>query len=163
MSGWDNYRSRMEVRGVTKRQTALNRETRLLQDKVPDSLSYQSLSVYPREKGYDIFRFCNIKEFARNLAIINSDNLNEKYICTLPGEDIEHGSLVFWMDNYWLVTERDYNTTVYTKAKMIQCNHLLRWITPDGQVHEQWAVIEDGTKLSIFSFRAKRFVCKNIY
>ena len=52
-----------------------------------------------------------------------------------------------WMDNYWLITERDADTTVYTRAKMIQCNHLLKWVSDDNTIHEQWCIIEDGTKL----------------
>ena len=85
--------------------------------------------------------------FQQNVAIINSDNLNEKYIFSLPDEDIRHGDLIEWMDNHWLVTERDANTTVYTRAKLLQCNYLLKWVSEDHIVHEQWCVIEDGTKL----------------
>ncbi len=163
MNSWDNYQSRIEARGITKRQTTLNRETRALLNKVPENLSYHTARVYPREKGYGISRF-DEEDLSMNLAIINSDNLDETTVCTLPGADIENGSLVHWMDCYWLVTERDYNTTIYTKAKMIQCNHLLRWITPDDkQIHEQWVVVEDGTKLSILSFRITKVVCQNIY
>ena len=64
----------------------------------------------------------------------------------MPGETIKHGSLVHWMDQYWLVVEKDYNTTLYTRAKLQQCNYLLRWVSEDAVIHEQWCIVEDGTK-----------------
>ena len=66
----------------------------------------------------------------------------------MPGEELRHGALVYWMQNYWLVIEKDYNVEVYTRAKMQQCNYLLRWVNDEGQIIERWCIIEDGTKLT---------------
>ncbi|MCD8206982.1 MAG: hypothetical protein LUD72_03495 [Bacteroidales bacterium] len=85
--------------------------------------------------------------YTQNVAIIDSDNLNEKTIISMPSEDIILGSLVIWMNEHWLVTERDANTTVYTRAKLLQCNHLLKWVAEDNNIIEQWSVFDDGTKL----------------
>ena len=121
----------MEVYGTTPREASLKHEVSILQRRTKDNLSFQTVTID------------NIEQ---NVSIINSDNLNEKTIISLPGEDITHGGLVHWMDNYWLVTERDANSTVYTKCKMIQCNYLLKWVSEDDVIHEQWCIIEDGTK-----------------
>lgn len=131
MSVWDSYSARLNASGYDKRSAAMQRERRFLNVKLPNSLSYHQLVVDGE---------------VRNLAVINSDNLDLKTICSLPGEDIRHGSLVEWMDNRWLVTERDANNELYTKAKMRQCNYLLRWIADDGNIIERWCIIEDGTK-----------------
>lgn len=57
------------------------------------------------------------------------------------------GNIIYWDGNYWIVEERDANTTIYTKAKLRQCNHLLKWVDPESkQIIEQWCYIEDGTK-----------------
>lgn len=146
MSAWDAYQSRIETRGGNKRNAALIRETRFINNHLPDSLSYQEVEIYPAEYGFNIEGNAEHK-VTQNVAIINSDNLDEKSICSLPSEDIELGSLIHWMDNYWLVCERDANTTVYTKAKLVQCNHLLKWVSPTNEIMEQWCIIEDGTKL----------------
>lgn len=159
MSVWDGYNSRTEVRGQTKRETVKNREFRTLLNKLPDSLSYTTVSIYDQAHGCDLL--CDEVDpepFSQEVAIINTDNLDEKYIYALPGEDIEHGSLVHWMDNYWLVTERDANTTLYTKAKMVQCNYLLHWVTPNGHIHAQWCIVEDGTKYLTGELEDRQFV-----
>lgn len=143
MGVWDTYESRISARGGTKRGAALRRETRMVGTKVKDNLSYQTVTI---------------DDVAQEVAIINSDNLNEKTIIALPGEDIGHGSLVYWMDNYWLITERDANTTVYTRAKMMQCNHLLKWVSDDNTIHEQWCIIEDGTKYLTGEYEDRNFV-----
>lgn len=136
-SVWDTYLVRRDIRGRTKREAAINREQRYIINRLPDNPSYQHVIIDSVE---------------RDVAIINSDNLNEKTIISLPGEDIRHGGTVFWMNNYWLVVERDANTTMYTKGKLLQCNHLLKWIDADGVIREQWCFVEDGTKLTS-SFR----------
>lgn len=132
MSIWDLYQERINAHGGTKRGAALKQETRRINNKLPDSLSYHSVTIDDMEQ---------------DVAIINSDNLNEKSIISMPGEDLACGGLVHWMNNYWLITERDANMTVYTKCKMVQCNHLLKWVSEDGVIHEQWSIVEDGTKL----------------
>lgn len=143
MDIWDSYQKRANVRGTTKRETVLNREVRMLNQKLPDSLSFHEATIDGVEQ---------------NVSIINSDNLNEKSIISLPGEELACGGLVHWMDNYWLITEKDANTTVYTKCKMLQCNHLLKWVSEDGVIHEQWCIIEDGTKYLTGEFEDRNFV-----
>lgn len=143
MGVWDTYESRIDARGGSKRGAAFRRETRMVGTKLKDTLSYQTVTI---------------DDVAQDVAVINSDNLNEKTIISLPGEDIGHGGLVHWMDNYWLITERDANTTVYTRAKMIQCNHLLKWVSDDNTIHEQWCIIEDGTKYLTGEYEDRNFV-----
>lgn len=143
MNGWDAYEARMRARGRTRRDTALQREQRFVTDKLRHSLSYHHAMVDDEE---------------REVGIINSDNLDIKMIYSLPGEDIRHGAYVEWMDQHWLVIEKDYNTEVYTKAKMQQCNYLLKWIDEDHVIHEQWCVVEDGTKLEIVSVQSNLYV-----
>lgn len=151
MTAWAAYEARADVHGRTRRQTALRREIHDLNKRVPDTLSYHTVEMFDCFHGYNISdrQMQSKYMFDQNVAIINSDNLNEKFIISMPGEDIQNGSLVHWMDQHWLVTERDANTTVYTKAKLLQCNYLLKWVTVDGDIIEQWCVVEDGTKLSV--------------
>lgn len=143
MSIWEAYENRVKLHGATKRDAALAREVRLLNDKLKDSLSYHEALV---------------DGLIRNVAIINSDNLNEKTMCSLPGEDFACGSLVEWEDNRWLITEKDANNEVYTKVKLLQCNHLLKWIDAQDVIHEQWCVIEDGTKYLTGEYEDRNFV-----
>lgn len=163
MSVWNVYDERNEVRGQTRRETVRRREISRLERRVPDSLSYHDVEIFDNAHGYDIESVDGGESAAntpitKNVAIMNTDNLNEKFICSLPEDDIEHGSLVHWMDNYWLVTERDANTTLYTKSKMVQCNHLLRWVDTEGIVHAQWCIIEDGTKYLTGEYEDRLFV-----
>lgn len=132
MNPWDVYRSRMQSIGPTRRQASLNRERRYLSKKLPDCSSYFTV---------------DIDGVGQDVAVINTDNLDEKFIYSMPGEDIVPGGLMSWMNSYWLVTEKDYANEVYTRAKIIQCNYLLKWVDSSGIIHEQWCIVEDGTKL----------------
>ena len=131
MGIWDSYRSRLSAHGSTIRDVRLNRERGFLERKLPSHLSYHSALIDGAE---------------RQVAVINSDNLNQKTIYSMPGEEIFCGSMVQWEDNHWLVTEADANNEIYTKAIMLQCNYLLRWIADDGKIVERWCIIDDGTK-----------------
>lgn len=131
MSVWDSYAARLHG-ADNDRNRILAHEKSVISRKLPYSLSYHTAVIDGEE---------------RQLAIINSDNLDIKTLCSLPGEDIRHGSLVEWMDQRWLVIEKDANNEVYTRAKMQQCNYLLRWINSDGEIIERWSIVNDGTKL----------------
>lgn len=140
---WEMYTRRIEARGKTKRNATERRAVRSILSYLPDNLSYTNVTIDGNEQ---------------TVAIINSDNLNEKTILSLPGEDIRHGGLVHWMDNYWLVTELDANKTLYTRGKLLQCNFILKWVTEDKVIHEQWCCVEDGTKYLTGEFEDRNFV-----
>ncbi|MBR3267902.1 MAG: hypothetical protein IKI58_04130 [Oscillospiraceae bacterium] len=143
MGVWDYYTARINAKGTNKRGAALQREQRYIRSHLKDNLSYQQ---------------CIIDGEDREVAIINSDNLDEKSIISLPGEDLLHGALVEWMDNKWLIVERDANTTVYAKCKMKQCNHFLQWIDSNGKICGQWAIVSDGTKYLTGEFEDRNFI-----
>ena len=132
MSVWDTYKNRITSHGDTPRDVVINRELHMLGKKLPNTLSYHTVTI---------------NDVSQRVAIINSDNLDEKIIYSTTKEAIKGGELVCWMDNHWLVVECDANSEIYTEAKLRQCNHLLKWIDTDGIIHEQWCIVEDGTKL----------------
>lgn len=143
MDTWGEYRSRIESMGGSKRGAALNRERHFLTTKLRHSLSYKEVQL---------------DGDPQNVAVINTDNLDEKFIYALPGEDIRHGCLVFWQDNYWLVTERDADDELYVRAKMVQCNYLLKWVDANSVIHEQWCIVEDGTKYLVGTYEDRDFI-----
>lgn len=133
MGVWDTYGAYIGAKGGSKRDAAKKREERFIVNHLIDNMSYHTAIVDGVE---------------RQVGIINSDNLDEKSIISMPGEDLRHGALVEWMDNRWLITDRDANTTLYTKCKMKQCNHLLKWVNAENRIIEQWAIVSDGTKFA---------------
>lgn len=147
MSVWDNYNNRVSVHGSSIRDADLTRETRFLSANIPKSISYTSVVIFEGDQCYNIPNLDHHNFPERKVAILNSDNLDEKTILSMPGEVIHEGSLVWWMDNFWIVSETDANMTLYSKGKLLQCNYLLKWISDDRKIYEQWCIIEDGTKL----------------
>lgn len=131
MNPWDTYQARNALHGDNGRDRAKFALMSRLNRQIPSTLSYHNVDIDGEE---------------RNIVIINSDNLNQKTLCSLPGEDIRHGALVEWQNHRWLVTERDANTEIYTKCIMRQCNYLLKWINSAGEIIERWSIVEDGTK-----------------
>ena len=78
---WDVYLDRADVRGLTKRDAVLKREKRAIHRKLPDSLSYQTVTIYEPEYGYNITSPEMIRHaISKEVAVINSDNLDEKTI-----------------------------------------------------------------------------------
>lgn len=130
-SPWDIYSQRIDAKGGSMRGAAKHREIEFLRYKARDSLSHHVAIVDGSEQ--EVF-------------IINSDNYNQKTIISMPGDDIRNGCYVQWMDTWWIVTERDFNTELYTKCKMLQCNYLLRWVNAKKEIIERHAIVIDGTK-----------------
>lgn len=158
---WSNYTARTEAHGKTKREVGYNRLVRAIDRHLPDNLSYQNVDIILPENCNNIEDEENKdKILKQNVAIIDSKNVDEKYIYSMPGEDIVGGSLVLWMGAHWLVVERDWNATVRTKCVLKQCNHLLKWISPEekNKIVTQWVVIEDGTKYLAGELDDNRFI-----
>ena len=140
---WSLYQSRLDAHGITMREASKKKEIRMLASKLSRSLSYHAAIV----DGLD-----------QRVAIINSDNLNEKKIYSMPGETIACGAIVEWEGSFWIVTEKDAADELYTKCKMKQCNHLLKWVDEDSIIHEQWCVIDDGTKYMTGDYEDRDFI-----
>ena len=143
MDVWELYQSRITAKGGTKRNAALQREVRMLNTKLPDGLSYHGVTI---------------DDVERQVEIIDTDNLNIKFIHSLPGEDIDCGGIVYWMGHHWLVMERDANTEINASAKMRQCNYLLKWVNDKGEICEQWCIVEDGTKYLTGELEDRQFI-----
>lgn len=143
MSPWDTYRSRINARGGNRRSAALQREVRFLNMNAPSSPSFHQVTINGEQ---------------RSLTVIDSDNLAQKTLCTLPGERLPHGGIVEWMNNYWIITELDANSELYSKAIMRQCNYLLKWIADDGNIIERWCIVEDGTKYLTGEYGDRNFI-----
>lgn len=131
MNPWNTYHARHALHGETSRDREKYNLMNRLSRQIPSTLSYRNVDI----DGED-----------RNIVILNSDNLNQKTLCSLPGEDIRHGAYIDWMNHKWLVTERDANSEIYTKCIMLQCNYLLRWVNDSGEIIERWSIVEDGTR-----------------
>lgn len=143
MNPWGTYTARMDASGSTMRESVFLRESRYINSKAPNNLYYFTVDIDGRE---------------RDIAVISTDNLNEKIIYSMSGDEvILPGSLVYWMDNNWIVTESDANTELHTRARMIQCNYLLKWIDSDHVIHEQWCIVEDGTKYLTGQYEDREF------
>jgi len=143
MGAWDDYSSRINATGATKRSATIAREKRHIEHMIVDNPSYTTVYLYPAAYGHNISSATAISNrVTKNVSIINTSKPNEKKMISMPGEDIDAGSLISWMNEYWLVTERDSNTTIYTTTKIVQCNHLLKWLdTVADETISQWCVI----------------------
>lgn len=143
MGVWSSYENRIATHGSSKREAMLKRELHMLGKDLPDTLSYHTATIDGNE--YEV-------------AVANSDSLNEKTIYSMTPDVITGGEIVEWMNNKWLIVECDANSEIYTKAKLKQCNHLLKWIDSDSVIHEQWCIIEDGTKYLTGEYEDRNFV-----
>lgn len=130
MGVWNDYDAQMEVLGKTYRERTLKEAKRSINYKLPQSLSYKTVTINGVEQ---------------KVSILSRSKLNEKKICAMPDEHLTHGGLVDFAGNKWLVTEIDADNELYEHGVMQQCNHLLKWIDKLGRIIEKWCIVEDGT------------------
>lgn len=134
MGGWDIYERCRETFGVTKRGMWVQHTRDNIYRKMLDSPSC---------------RIVRINDAIQTVCIVHTAEMDQKKIFSLPGEHLEHGGLVDFSDNKWLITEMDADNQIYDKGIMQQCNHILRWISKDGVLKEKWCFVADGTKYLI--------------
>lgn len=131
MTGIELYRNRLGGKAEPSRERWLRNTQNWINKKLPHSLSYHSAIVDGVE---------------RKVAILSTQDNAEKKICSMPGEYLECGVYVEWMDNIWLITDLNAPDEVYQTALMTQCNYVLKWINDRGQIIERPVSVIDGTK-----------------
>lgn len=144
MDSWQQYKTRINSKGSTIRGANKQRESRFITDRLFNSLAKKDVLIDGEP---------------RTVAIIDSDNLNEKYMCSLPGEDFMSGQTVQFADTIWLITMKDFNNELYTKVKLEQCNHILKWIDRDTkELKTQNCIVYDGTKYLTGEWTDNKFI-----
>ena len=134
MGAWDNYEAVRTVNGMSWRD--------MREEHTQDSVRRRMLnSVSCRDVLID--------DVAQKVCIVHTAEFDQKKIMALPGEHLEHGGLVDFANNKWLITEMDADNVIYEKGIMQQCNHILRWISKEGVLIEKWCYVVDGTKYLI--------------
>lgn len=134
MSAWDRYEAYRDALGRSKREMWIQHTRTNVARKMLESPSC-----------YDV----QINDVEQTVLVISTAEFDQKKIISLPGEHLEHGGLVTWMGNKWLITELDADGQIYDRGIMQQCNHILRWISKDGTLKEKWCHVIDGTKYLI--------------
>ena len=134
MESWELYESRLHPVGYTKRDMWVN---------------HTKASIRRRLLASPSCRDVLINGIKQTVSIVHQSEMTVKKICALPGEHLEHGGLVDFAGNKWLITDIDADNEIYEKGLMLQCNHILRWISKDGELREKWCHVEDGTKYLI--------------
>lgn len=140
---WDQYISRVQAGGSDRREASLIRLKRNILEKSKSSLSSHRALI----DGVN-----------QSVIITNTDIPHEKTIYSMPGDDIRCGSTVEWSGSIWIVTEKDAASEVCTKATMSQCNYLLKWVDDSSVIHEQWCIVEDGTKYLTGEYEDRNFI-----
>lgn len=133
MSVWEAYIERISQAGTMRDALVEQARSSIAQ------MSYDSPSC--RHVKID-----NVWQYA---LITHRQEMNEKRICSIPGEHLRHGGVVDFARSKWLITEVDADDEIYDRGIMVRCNYLVRWIGSDGQLKEKWCIIEDGTKYLI--------------
>ena len=133
MSVWEAYIERISQAGTMRDALVEQARSSIAQ------MSYDSPSC--RHVKID-----NVWQYA---LITHRQEMNEKRICSIPGEHLRHGGVVDFARSKWLITELDADDEIYDRGIMVRCNYLVRWIGSDGQLKEKWCIIEDGTKYLI--------------
>ena len=138
MGVWDTYAARLNApfdkRGNAERDSALSHIQDRMRRKITASLSYSTAVINGKE---------------HKVAVIDMNEIDQKKIFSMPGEDLPHGATVDWSGSKWLITQVDAHHEFCTEGRLLRCNHLLRWIDGDGNVVARWANIADGTKYLI--------------
>lgn len=114
MGVWDSYEARLSGMSLNmdpQRNSAHQHTSDRLRRTMSSSLSYKTAQ-------------CNGQEI--QIAVINTeDDMNVKKVFSMPGESLQHGSIINWKGSNWLVTDFDADDEIYSSGKRQRCNYYL--------------------------------------
>ncbi len=134
MGEWGRYEAVRDALGLSRRDMRVQHTREAIARRMLDSPSSREVLINGVEQL---------------VWITHTTDNNRKKIAAIPGERLEHGGIVDFANNKWLITELDPDNLMYEHGIMQQCNHILRWIGKDGTLKEKWCIVADGTKLGL--------------
>lgn len=136
----DTHKARLNIKGKTQRDRNIAGLKSDIYDLLPDNPSFKTVQVTEPN---------GTKAEERTMAILASDDMDIKFIKTMPDETIKCGSIIDWQDAKWLVTVVDPDYEVYQPAQMQRCNYVIRFSGENGEDVERNCIIRDVTKYLI--------------
>jgi len=85
---------------------------------------------------------------AKDLTIIETNNLDEKKIKARPNTTFKSGQVVEWMDWYWLITKVNRRNDIVTNGEMKECTYHLYWQDSSGHIIDKWAFVANASSYS---------------
>lgn len=88
-------------------------------------------------------------------ALINPNKLKADYDDKILSVPYEHGfkagDVFEWCntDTKWLITSHNKTELAYFRGDIRRCNYLIRWISPDGEIHECYAATRGPVETKI--------------
>lgn len=122
------YREMLRADGPTQRDRIINKAIHDANHLAPISPSYKDVTI---------------DDVPRKLNIISSTVMNQKIIHTLPGEDFTIGSIVYWSNSHWLITERDAEDDITVRGRIQICQKQIKWQDDStSEIRSLWATVE---------------------
>lgn len=137
MVNWMLYDDRLTAHGKTPRERTRNYAIYNIDLLDNASVAYMTAQVYlPNET----------MPFEQDFVFLKSDDNANKYIIARHGESIICGSIIYWSNHTWIVTDLDVDDDLYAKGTITKTNYMLSFTLPDGTDVTKPAYIRDVTK-----------------
>ena len=123
---WNTYSSYLGQYGFTDRDRIINETKSMYADKIQHSPSFHEVDV----DGENM-----------SMQINSTKENNKKTFCAMPDERVALGQIVTWNDMHWLITEIDFDDTLYLTGTIEQCNRQVTWQNQNtGEIIKRWCV-----------------------
>jgi hypothetical protein len=116
--------------------------------------------------NYDLSQCKKIKAIVENnVQDTKLKTLNRQIL--LPVGTCKAGMYVKYKDRYWLIVGLVDDNTMYEKAVLALCNHLLSWVNDEGKVVQRWVNAqsasqynngETGAKFYYYTYRSDQLL-----
>lgn len=124
----DSYRRRLSAFGKTVREQNINFEQLQIKNLAPNSPAFKSTTI---------------NDIEQNLMVVRSGEIESKYIYSMPNETFDVGSVVYWNQSHWLITQKDNDDDIITRGVMELCNREISWQDlDDKEIYKLWATIK---------------------
>lgn len=127
------YKKRGSWWGETSKDQYLNIAKKYFEDYLLTSPNASSIT------------FNNVEIVAAVHDNIQDENKISKYFLIGLDTEINQGDLIYWMESYWLVIQREKrNFEAYNKILALKCNYTLKWIDNYGVLNTSPSYIFGG-------------------
>lgn len=138
-------KERMKISGISPRDEMIRDGQNLLKEELEHDVSYSPTMYFYDSVNEKDDKLANLRVYGRKNSSLNGNYMN---FMTTYDNPVKIGDYIHDTkdDTYWLVYTSFNVDDIHYEGKLIQCNYLLRWQLPNGDIVQRWTNIVSASK-----------------
>lgn len=137
MDYFERYKRKVNLKGINNKERIVNQKIKQFDMYMNNTPNMYEVNINKSKEKYKIA----FQDVSPNNPQGKGD---EKYAITYNDTPLYVGTMISWLNKEWVTIDEENNSIQDHKTfKIRPCNHILKWIDKNGEIHEHVALVNN--------------------